>query len=184
MVLRLCPARLVLDGLEHSERRARFRPSRSFLHRPDCAHRAAGGLSGDCLCCSSWLGPHPFACVAHGICGRLQCVRPLAGRGENPSWGVGLDSGKPDKPVTETTIRHRCSELSREAGLTRREEEVLVLLTHDMPASEIEYELCVSNATVKTHTRAVYRKLNVHSRREIVGLVGAGLENAEFSKRA
>ena len=106
------------------------------------------------------------------------------GRGENPSWGVGLDSGKPDKPVTETTIRHRCSELSREAGLTRREEEVLVLLAHDMPASEIEHELCVSNATVKTHTRAVYRKLNVHSRREIVGLVGAGLENAEFSKRA
>ena len=96
------------------------------------------------------------------------------GRGHDPSWGVGFDPSAPLRPESGPTLEQRCAALSREAGLTRREEEVLGLLARDMSASEIEQALCVTNATVKTHTQAVYRKLGVHSRREIVGLVDAG----------
>lgn len=93
------------------------------------------------------------------------------GRGHDPSWGVGFDPSAVRGPARGETVDQRCAAISREAGLTRREEEVLGLLARDMPASEIERTLCVANATVKTHTQAVYRKLGVHSRREIVELV-------------
>lgn len=98
------------------------------------------------------------------------------GRGHDPSWGVGFDPSAPLRPESGPTLEQRCAALSREAGLTRREEEVLGLLARDMSASEIEQALCVTNATVKTHTQAVYHKLGVHSRREIVGLVDAGTD--------
>lgn len=94
------------------------------------------------------------------------------GRGRDPSWGVGFDPTAA-QATPGPTVEQRCAAISREAGLTRREEEVLGLLARDMPASEIERALCVTNATVKTHTQAVYRKLGVHSRREIVELVQA-----------
>ncbi len=92
-------------------------------------------------------------------------------RGNDPAWGVGFNPALSERTDAAQSIDHRCAALSREAGLTRREEEVLGLLARDLPASEIERRLCVTNATVKTHTQAVYRKLGVHSRKEIVDLV-------------
>ena len=97
------------------------------------------------------------------------------GRGNDPAWGIGLapDTFGPQGmgEVGEHAIDLRCAALAREFGLTRREEEVLCLLARDHPAADIERRLCVSNATVKTHTQAVYRKLGVHGRREVVALV-------------
>lgn len=51
---------------------------------------------------------------------------------------------------------------------SRREEEVLGLLMQDMTAQQIEGTLCVSNSTVKSHTHAVYQKIGVHSRAELI----------------
>ena len=61
-----------------------------------------------------------------------------------------------------------CSKAAFEYGLTRREEEVLGLLMQDMTAQQIEDTLCVSNSTVKSHTHAVYQKIDVHSRSELI----------------
>ena len=38
----------------------------------------------------------------------------------------------------------------------------------DMTAQQIEGSLCVSNSTVKSHTHAVYQKIGVHSRSELI----------------
>ena len=38
----------------------------------------------------------------------------------------------------------------------------------DMTAQQIEDTLCVSNSTVKSHTHAVYQKISVHSRAELI----------------
>ena len=51
---------------------------------------------------------------------------------------------------------------------SRHEEEVLGLLMQDMTAQQIEGTLCVSNSTVKSHTHAVYQKIDVHSRSELI----------------
>ena len=52
--------------------------------------------------------------------------------------------------------------------LTDREEEVLRLLRGSLSVRQIGEELSLSANTVKTHVRAIYRKLNVGSRREAV----------------
>ena len=52
--------------------------------------------------------------------------------------------------------------------LTGRELDVLRLLQGDLSLNEIAVELYLSSNTVKTHARAVYRKLGAHSRAEAV----------------
>jgi LuxR family maltose regulon positive regulatory protein len=52
--------------------------------------------------------------------------------------------------------------------LTEREEAVLRLLRGDLSLREIGRELHVTSNTVKTHTRAIYRKLGVSSREEAI----------------
>jgi len=42
-----------------------------------------------------------------------------------------------------------------------------------MTAQQIEDALCVSNSTVKSHTHAVYQKISVHSRAELIEKLGA-----------
>ena len=66
-----------------------------------------------------------------------------------------------------------CGVLARQAGLSRREEEVLSLLAQGQDARGIEQTLLVSRNTVKTHLRNVYAKLGVHSRDELMRRIEA-----------
>ncbi|MFI6558709.1 LuxR C-terminal-related transcriptional regulator [Streptomyces sp. NPDC050534] len=50
--------------------------------------------------------------------------------------------------------------------LTEREHGVLVRLQQDVPLRQIGLDLFISHNTVKSHARAVYRKLGVSSRSE------------------
>lgn len=61
-------------------------------------------------------------------------------------------------------IAGRSREVSRADPLTSREQAVLRLLAGSKSLSEIGRELYISSNTVKTHTRAIYRKLGVSTR--------------------
>ncbi len=61
--------------------------------------------------------------------------------------------------------------VATEHGLTQRESEVMLLLVAAKTRRAICEELTVSPDTVKTHVRAVYRKLGVHSQQELIDLV-------------
>jgi LuxR family maltose regulon positive regulatory protein len=52
--------------------------------------------------------------------------------------------------------------------LSERETEVLRLLASDLSGPEIARELVVSPNTIRTHTRSIYAKLDVNSRRAAV----------------
>jgi DNA-binding NarL/FixJ family response regulator len=56
-------------------------------------------------------------------------------------------------------------------SLTNQEKRVLVLLGQGMEFSDIAERLTISEHTVRTHLQNLYRKLDVHSRVEIVRLV-------------
>ncbi|YCN57105.1 response regulator transcription factor [Rhodococcus erythropolis] len=64
--------------------------------------------------------------------------------------------------------------------MTKREMDVLVELGLGIPIGEIARKLFVSNNTLKSHLRALYRKLGAHSREEAVAaahrhnLLGSG----------
>ena len=53
-------------------------------------------------------------------------------------------------------------------SLSKRELEVLRLLTTHLPSTEIAKELVISTNTVRSHIKRIYSKLNVHSRRDAI----------------
>lgn len=73
----------------------------------------------------------------------------------------------PDGPSTWDGF---CEKLSRDHGLTAREEEVLRLLSRGRTNGYIALELNISQNTVKGHTRNVFAKLGVHSRQELIDI--------------
>jgi DNA-binding CsgD family transcriptional regulator len=66
----------------------------------------------------------------------------------------------------------RCTELAHSHGLTQREGEVLLLLAQRKSTADIEDELIIANGTAKAHINHVYQKLGVHSREELLDLIG------------
>lgn len=65
------------------------------------------------------------------------------------------------------------------AGLTDRERDVLKLLTNGMTNKEIGETLFISPNTVKRHVKAIYRKLDIHTRSAAVVRVLAAADEPE-----
>lgn len=89
-------------------------------------------------------------------------------------WGVVL------KPVAQGEAREfeqnrlavKCHELAHQTGLTAREEDILLLVAQRMTLGQISRELYIGSNTVKTHMKHLYQKLDVHSRDEVLALLG------------
>jgi DNA-binding CsgD family transcriptional regulator len=65
----------------------------------------------------------------------------------------------------------RCEYAAQLYQLSPREFDVLVLLAKGRSMSYVQETLVVSEGTAKTHIRHIYRKMNVHSRHELVELI-------------
>lgn len=86
------------------------------------------------------------------------------------------------KPVSEPEllqvsdhIEARCRLLGEQRGLTERETDILGLLAKGRDGRFIADEYVLSYNTVKTHIKHIYQKLDVHSRQELIDLVGGSL---------
>ena len=60
-----------------------------------------------------------------------------------------------------------CEQIAHEGGLSERETEVFMQLAHGRSAQEIADREVVSIYTVRAHTRSIYAKLDVHSKKEL-----------------
>ena len=109
--------------------------------------------------------------AAMGLALCVSFVALTCGGAREVTWGVGENDRVRAELDAGDRWALRCSRMAHEHGLTLREEEVMALLAQDKTAAQIEEVLCVSNATVKSHTHSVYQKLGVHSRAELVELV-------------
>ncbi|WP_139653653.1 response regulator transcription factor [Raoultibacter phocaeensis] len=76
-----------------------------------------------------------------------------------------------DVPSGERAFRIALEEAVAKLDLTEREREILVLIASGKQRRAIAQELYISEDTVKTHTRNIYRKLGVHSRSDIESLL-------------
>lgn len=61
--------------------------------------------------------------------------------------------------------------MSKANGLTSREEEILLLLWRKKRPADIATDMNLSVSTVRTHVKHIYAKLNVHSSKELLGLI-------------
>lgn len=66
----------------------------------------------------------------------------------------------------------RCAAVADGAGLTPREREVFMLAVRGKTNAAVAEELVVSENTVKFHVKSIYQKLGVHSKADMLALVG------------
>ena len=77
----------------------------------------------------------------------------------------------PAPALSESRLDEQCRAIAQEYGLSRRELDVLPLLARGRSLPVIEEQLCISNSTARTHARNIYRKLDVHSKQELIDMV-------------
>ena len=89
------------------------------------------------------------------------------------SWGVVKEElGQPSVSMYYHSLSETCAAIAEEYSLTRREEDVLLLLAQRKTIPDVEKELYISNSTAKTHCKNIYRKLKVHKREELLSRLG------------
>lgn len=76
---------------------------------------------------------------------------------------------KPDQ-LNQHWIK-QCQKMTEDKGLTKREGAILELIVEGYTINNISEKLFISTNTVRTHTRNIYKKLEVHSRSEIMDIV-------------
>lgn len=63
-----------------------------------------------------------------------------------------------------------CRRIAADAGLSKREAEVLPLALRGRTSERIAGELCIAKSTADTHLRRIYSKAGVHNRQELIDL--------------
>lgn len=98
----------------------------------------------------------------------------------HPSAAVAAaPAGKADQGPVEASKqgaseKERLAAIMRDCALTDREKDVLVLLAKGLNARTVSDALGFSYNTARVHVRNIYRKLDVHSRSELLGLLSQG----------
>ena len=95
-----------------------------------------------------------------------------------PVAGATMPAGKNADSQTAAHERRRdhsfvskCKNIALEYGLTPRELEVLIILAQGNTLARVQEELVISEGTAITHRRNIYRKLDVHSKQELIDFV-------------
>lgn len=104
--------------------------------------------------------------VVIALMARLSAVRPASERGARPPLSLATDEG----------MAWACAEATARFALTPREAEILPYLVRGYDRGYIAEALFVSPETVKSHTRHIYEKLDVHTRVELFNAVAACLD--------
>lgn len=86
----------------------------------------------------------------------------------NTGWGF-------VKPIEEadssSDFEKVCTRLARQYRLSPREIEVFFLLSKGRNRAHIREELVISDETVKSHIKNIYRKIDVHSQQELIDMI-------------
>ena len=99
-------------------------------------------------------------------------VGPTDGPG---AGGAGTDPGRTQATEPSDGRVALVEKLVGRGGLTRREAMVVVLYAHGFSLGKVAEELGISKSTAQSHIKNAYRKLDVHSRDELIereGLLG------------
>lgn len=80
-------------------------------------------------------------------------------------------NGEPYFPMTLTPSDHHQQLATKIATLTPQQYKVLTMLTEGALNKQIAYDLSVSEATIKAHMTAIFRKLDVKNRTQAVILL-------------
>lgn len=76
-----------------------------------------------------------------------------------------------DNVSNNDVFKLTCQNIANQNNLTKRELEVMMLLAKGNSLNHIAEELYLSPNTVKTYRSSMYRKLNIHTKQELINLI-------------
>lgn len=92
----------------------------------------------------------------------------------NTGWGFVRPIEELD---TSSDFEKTCTRVARQFRLSPREIEVFFFLAKGRNRAHIKEELVVSDETVKSHVKNIYRKIDVHSQQELIDMIEAENES-------
>lgn len=122
----------------------------------------AGGLSYS-FAILMLLGCMTAAVLMFFTTGEQFDLEALEGVGEASDASSAAGKGQAEEPDSQS-----CAILAQRYSLTKRERDVLDLLAMGRSVPYISEALFVSKNTVESHVKAIYRKVGVHSRQELI----------------
>lgn len=87
---------------------------------------------------------------------------------------ISLEGGAASEAAPVRDVAARCDKLAAACGLTPRESEILGYLGRGHGIAFVADALVISESTVRTHVKSIYKKLGVNSREELVSKVDEG----------
>lgn len=98
---------------------------------------------------------------------------------------VRADEGPESKEASSfgDSIAQACADLSLQYGLSERQSEILEELARGHSSKIIQETLLISAGTVNSHISAIYRKMDIHSRDELVRIVSRMLDETDRKAR-
>ena len=159
----------------------------TFLFAVELAVALTAGHLGNglAICLEAGLGENSVvvfvgvACVL-GVLFSAVCILAFSKRSVQETWGAIVKtplSQDFDLLFEKTRLGLRCHELAQEASLSRREEEVLLLLAQRKRPAVIAEQLGIEASTVATHRKHVYQKLGIHSIKQLQERIGSNLRD-------
>ena len=88
--------------------------------------------------------------------------------------GLGARDAGAGADAQAQSVQARCEALADEAGLTPREREILGYLGRGHGIAFVAATLVISESTVRTHVKSIYKKLGVNGREELLAKVDEG----------
>lgn len=92
---------------------------------------------------------------------RFFAIAELGGRTMRPQ----------DASDVNETLKRACDKIGRKRDLSERQVEIMLLTCRGYAKPAIAKELYISESTVRWHTKQLYAKLGIHSKRELLDLV-------------
>lgn len=97
--------------------------------------------------------------------------------GAKTLWG--LEENHSPRAFHDQRLLDACKSLAREAGLSRREAEMVTLLAQGATPKKMADDLVLSITTIRTHIASAYRKLDVHSADELREMIRTRAEGRD-----
>ncbi|NTU89843.1 MAG: helix-turn-helix transcriptional regulator [Actinobacteria bacterium] len=129
-----------------------------------------GVIAGEVFCITALRGelsPQTMYIITSVVIGLIILTGSFFLREKNivSLWGLRkLD-------YSDEIIEKKCLMIALDHNLTLRETQITVSLAKGLTAETIAQELGVSLATVRTHTRNIYSKMDIHSQPELIRMI-------------
>lgn len=159
-------------------RRHQLPPARTFAIAYAAEYLAA--LLGWILSANLGMGVKAFPLVVMAVLGSFALtVFPAGGLSRRARSASDAEQRYLDPAAYFQSLEALCSSIAMQFSLSRRETDVLLLLAQRKSAAQIADVLVISQATAKSHIHNIYKKLGVHSRKELFTFIGQPENDAE-----